>query len=376
MSGGAEMIAEIVSHRENNFDFVRCLAAILVIWGHSAALLGLPVTSLWGMPISEIGVLIFFSISGYLITESWQRDPRPLPFFLKRGLRIFPALIGCVIVSACIIGPVATELPWLAYFSHPGFADYFKNIALLPRYSLPGVFDANTYKYAVNGSLWTLPVEFFCYCSVATLAIGRARLSLSGVVLLATTLVCAGDVYFSHFYHGPPIIVLDTSVAPSVSIMPFFFIGSIFCALKDRISFRTDLAVTMASVMFVVEYRWPQVLMFSSWLALPYSTLTFCLHPLPVLRKWGRFGDFSYGIYLYAFPVQQLLIHFFRNNIRFGMLALLATLCSVALAWFSWHLIERPALMLKPGRRSHPIVANTRAQPQAASTEGIASVVK
>ena len=90
------MNTEVASHRENNFDFVRCLAAFLVIWGHSAALLELPVTSMWGVSISEIGVMIFFSVSGYLITESWQRDPRLLPFFLKRGLRIFPALIGCV----------------------------------------------------------------------------------------------------------------------------------------------------------------------------------------------------------------------------------------------------------------------------------------
>jgi peptidoglycan/LPS O-acetylase OafA/YrhL len=362
------MNTEVASHRENNFDFVRCLAAFLVIWGHSAALLELPVTSMWGVSISEIGVMIFFSVSGYLITESWQRDPRLLPFFLKRGLRIFPALIGCVIVSACIIGPVATELPWPTYFSHPGFVDYFKNIALLPRYSLPGVFEANAYKYAVNGSLWTLPVEFFCYCSVAALALGRGRLSLTRAVSLATMLVCAGDVYFSHFYRGPPIIVLDTSAAPSVSIMPFFFIGSMFCALKSRISFRIDVAVTIASIMFVIGYRWPQILLCSSWLALPYITLTFCLHPLPVLRKWGRFGDFSYGIYLYAFPVQQLLIQFFRNDISFGMLALLATFSSVALAWCSWHLIERPALMLKPGRTPKLVAAISRAQPPAAVT--------
>ena len=213
--------------RANNFDFVRCLAAFLVIWGHSAALLGLPVTSMWGVAISEIGVMIFFAVSGYLITESWLRDPRLLPFFLKRSLRIFPALIGCVIVCACVIGPFATSLPIGDYFSSPVFVDFFKNIVLLPRYSLPSVFEHNTYRYAVNGSLWTLPVEFFCYCSVAAFAVTSGR-RLVPIITVATVLVCGADVYFSHFYYGPQIVILDTGAASAATIMPFFFVGSIF----------------------------------------------------------------------------------------------------------------------------------------------------
>ncbi|RCW80165.1 acyltransferase family protein [Phyllobacterium bourgognense] len=345
-----------VDQRANNFDFVRFLAAFLVIWGHSAALLGLPITSMWGVAISEMGVMIFFVLSGYLITESWLRDPRLVPFFLKRSLRIFPALIVCVIICACLIGPIVTSLPIEDYFFSPGFAEFFKNIALLPRYSLPGVFEQNTYRYAVNGSLWTLPVEFFCYCSVAALAVISGR-RLFRFTMLATVMVCGADVYFSHFYDGPQIVILDTGAASAASIMPFFFVGSIFRLVKDRISLRIDIAVIMACATALVEYGWPQLLAFCTWLTVPYITLTFCLHAAPLLSKWGRFGDFSYGMYLYAFPVQQSLIYFARNDLSFGVLCFLTTVLSLALAWCSWHLIERRALMLKPGRSPDRVIA-------------------
>ena len=105
--------------------------------------------------ILTVGVMIFFSISGYLITESWQWNPKLVAFFVKRALRIFPALIVCVSVTACIIGAAATNLSLRDYFSHPAFPLYFRNIALLISYFLPGVFEDNIYKNAVNGSLWT-----------------------------------------------------------------------------------------------------------------------------------------------------------------------------------------------------------------------------
>ena len=153
-------------HR-NNFDFLRVLAAFLVIYGHGLAIRGLPLQNLWGAQIDLFGVCIFFSISGYLVTDSWLRTPALPVFVWKRFLRIWPALFVVVVLTTFVFGPLVTRIPlsvitlarrrlgrisaMLLSFSVPG---------------LPGVFDAPPLAGLVNGPLWSLPVEVACYATV------------------------------------------------------------------------------------------------------------------------------------------------------------------------------------------------------------------
>jgi peptidoglycan/LPS O-acetylase OafA/YrhL len=134
--------------RDNNFDFLRQFAAFCVIVGHSQSL------------VSTFGVQIFFAVSGFLVTESWLRGPKIGSFLKKRTSRIFPGLMVCILLTALVMGPLLTRLPVGEYFDHPGTLLYLKNIFLSPVYFLPGLFEGNTYPNAVNGSLWSLPVEF------------------------------------------------------------------------------------------------------------------------------------------------------------------------------------------------------------------------
>jgi hypothetical protein len=175
-------------HAANNFDLLRLFAALLVLWSHAHTLAGRPEPLLlsWAT-LGPVGVFIFFVISGYLVSISWNADPNIGRFLARRLLRLIPALIVVILLSMFVLGPLVTTLPLADYFSHPHFSLYLLNIVLHPVYSLPGVFEHMRVPYAVNGSLWSLPVEFLMYLVLA--AGGFARLprwvAIASFVLLA-----------------------------------------------------------------------------------------------------------------------------------------------------------------------------------------------
>ena len=155
--------------RENNFGILRLCAAIMVISGHMANLMLLPVPTLFGRQVHALGVYVFFLIGGYLITKSWMSDPHPICYAVKRFMRIWPPLAAYVLFAAFVAGPLLSELSAAEYFASGGWKTYLLNLCLYIMYSLPGVFARNPYPNAVNGSLWTLPVEAAMYVAVPLL---------------------------------------------------------------------------------------------------------------------------------------------------------------------------------------------------------------
>ena len=157
--------------RDNNFNIIRFVAAIMVMAGHMAYIGGYTLPTLWGEGIQALGVKIFFLIGGFLIAKSWESDSNPVRYMTKRVFRIFPALIAFTLVAAYVIGPILSTLTINEYFQSPLVRNYLRNILLFPAYSLPGVFETNPYPNAVNGSLWTLPIEFAMYILVPIILI-------------------------------------------------------------------------------------------------------------------------------------------------------------------------------------------------------------
>jgi peptidoglycan/LPS O-acetylase OafA/YrhL len=151
----------------NNLDFLRLGAALLVIIGHQYVLFGFDPPALLDAGIDTWGLRIFFVISGWLISQSWDRDRHLIRFTLRRGLRIIPALVVLILLTVFIFGPVLTKNSLASYLDNPRTYEYLKNCALYIVYYLPGVFETNPLKYAVNGSLWSLPSEVAMYCTVA-----------------------------------------------------------------------------------------------------------------------------------------------------------------------------------------------------------------
>ncbi|MFL5817531.1 MAG: acyltransferase family protein [Conexibacter sp.] len=179
----------------NNFDLLRLVGAGLVLFAHSFALTRTtePLPSFMHLSWGEVGVVVFFSISGFLIARSWAYDPKPLSFAVKRGLRLMPALVVSLLLTALVLGALASTLSLDAYLENPGTKAYvINNATFQTNYALPGVFGTTPYPSAVNGSLWTLPLELKAYFLVLALGLlglfGRRRLLMPLVAVFLAAL--------------------------------------------------------------------------------------------------------------------------------------------------------------------------------------------
>lgn len=324
----------MIESRQNNFDFLRLLAAIMVICGHSFWLLGQKLPEY--ASCARIGVSIFFVISGYLITASWQRSDSLFNYLLKRMLRIFPALILSVGLCLLILGPLITSLSMREYFTHSGTWRFLLNTILVPVFDLPGVFNGQP-QSAMNTVYWTLPIEFFCYLIIAALGICRVLrpiivLGLTAVCMLLTLLPVEWlDFLSSQTQKGMLRGMLYTGQ---------FMIGSLLFLYKPPLKPIIFCLLLIAAIV-VAPFN-----MLITNLILPYLVICFAFAKVP-LTNFGKYGDISYGLYLWGVPIQQILVMQLGSSIHpialFSMTIPLAAIC----AFMSWHLLEAPVLKLK-----------------------------
>ena len=331
--------------RDNNFDALRIFAAALVIYGHGRDLLGDIDPGLWGVPLARLGLDIFFSISGYLVTTSWEREPN-LPIFLtKRALRIFPGLVACVLVTAFLLGPALSTLSPSEYFASPATYAYLGNIVLYAEQHLPGVFTTLQHSTAVNGSLWSLFPEWLCYLVVPLFALLKRPLRIGALSVVA--MACGGVGVLMFLAPAERQIVFYGASLHYVLVqVPLFLMGGLFSLMRHRPGLlgRPDLCLLFLTLNYGVSTWFGWWSLPIEWLTLPYMVISFGLLSLAGVNQVGRFGDFSYGLYLYAFPVQQLVLYLVPSiEVPIGF----CTLLTLLLAFLSWHMIEKPALRLK-----------------------------
>jgi peptidoglycan/LPS O-acetylase OafA/YrhL len=328
--------------KENNFDFVRLVAAFLVLYSHQFALMKMPEPNFYGhYSFGGVGVLIFFSISGYLVAQSWFADPNVVRFAIKRVLRIWPALVVVVVLTAYVLGAFVTRLPLWEYLSHRATLDYLLNIILTPVYVLPGVFEENPYARGVNGSLWTIPIEVRCYAVLGFLGfLGLLRHRLMLLIFCGAYIVWYG-------FNGAPDFSGNIKYGRDFSA--YFLAGAALYCLRNVWA---DRRLLFSMVFFLIGcgfwflgFKYAAVL-----IALPVLVIAFGLSSTPFFRRFARWGDVSYGVYLYAFPVQQTVIYIFFPHIGFYGAMFMAVLLTTVLAFASWHWIEKRALQLKPVR--------------------------
>jgi len=308
----------------NSFDLLRLLAAAAVIFHHVSPLSGAPVRRFFSTDFGELGVGVFFVISGYLVTASWRRAPHLGAFLKKRVLRIEPALIVSVALTALLLGAAVTTLPLTDYFRRPQVWLYvLRNALLYPvTYELPGVFAQNPLPDTVNGSLWTLRLEFSCYLLVA--ALGLARLLTTRVV--AGLAVVAGAVFVVLHIARPDLSTGPLRLADIAALNGFLFLAGGFLNLRDR-PVPVWIAVLLAPLILT-----------PAWIfGLPALVIV-----VGSLRSVRLPADISYGLYIYAFPLQQVL----AAHGRLTFVSALAATIPFAIA--SWFLVEKPALRLKP----------------------------
>ncbi len=333
--------------RDNHLDLLRLIAASLVFYSHSFALLGRPSPQfLSWIDLGTLGVYIFFIVSGYLISASWEQDPSLPRFFARRALRIFPGLWVCVLLTLFLLGPLLTTRGLPAYFTDWRTWRYLGNLGLYTSYYLPGVFETVRYPNAVNGSIWTLPIEFLMYLVVAGAGVLRGNRWFF-VGLFATSAALA---FFWASRAPSPLVVFAMDAREIFICGTYFWAGAVFRKFNlDRHCSLTWALLAGAGMLSLMA--WPRLLGVAAWVLLPFPVLSFGLSHSP-LAALTRRGDYSYGIYIYAFPFQQT-VTFLAPHLGLMPYLLICGAVILSMAMLSFHLVERRALALKP-RRQQP----------------------
>jgi peptidoglycan/LPS O-acetylase OafA/YrhL len=334
------------------FDLIRIGLALAILYGHcffiagSSSMSGAPggpgVPAPWAPRLFSgqyyfrlMLVPMFFALSGFLVTGSAFRTKSVRVFLVFRVLRILPALFTEVCLSAILLGPLLTVVPLSKYFSDPRLFAYFGNIVGRVRFELPGLFLNNPVVGIVNTNLWTLPPEFYCYLFIALMIVSGLlfhRTLFSIIFAIATV----------------SLLTLDSLSFPmggiATSLIYYFFVGCFFFHWREHIPFSL---VAFALSVFAAYALFAFRLYYAGAFFVTYIIVFLGLVNFPKIR-FIQSGDYSYGVYLYGFPIAQALVASMPVLRGHGWWVLLAaTPITVAFAALSWHTIERPTLALK-----------------------------
>lgn len=334
-----------VTSRENNLNVIRFIAAIMVIYGHMYPIMGQYSYTIMNQAVSTIGVEIFFVISGYLITTSFLNEKSVFCYGVKRFFRIIPGLLAVCLVSVFIIGPLLSDYSVKVYFTvHFREAiEYLKNVLLYPIYSLPGVFVDNVYSCTVNGSLWTLPIEAALYVIVPVIIVitGRKKGYKYGIVAIFALALVFNTIKLAK-YPQARVVIWGSDIMQAMNLVPYFLIGAIFTfdKVKKLLNVQIGTLAFFVAIMLNMSYEKTQVVMV---FILPYFVFSLAFANKPVFKKFGTKVDLSYGIYLYGFIIQQILVKYLsKYELSVNVMFVISTLLSMLCAFVSWYLVEKP----------------------------------
>ena len=343
--------------RKHQLDLLRILFALLVLLAHAPELTDGDrsrelFTRLTHSPLSfgEVGVDGFFLLSGYLILQSWLREPRLLDYMVKRVLRIVPGYLVAVVLSVTAAGLLAPSVPhYFRQIDH----HLVHSVLMLQDPDAPPAFSRIGIP-GVNRSLWTIFYEFHFYCLVALLGI-CGLLRRRAWWAACTAVLLTGFVF--------PSLLLRLPLEPLHYVIGFprdffrlgltFFVGGCFYLFRQEVPYRPALASVAVAVLVTVRLVANGRLELALILAGGYLLFYLNHLSLPSLNWMRRFPDISYGMYLYGWPVEALLITWLGKTP--WLIFALATVACVVLGWLRWHFVERPCLRLR--RHTAPLPA-------------------
>jgi peptidoglycan/LPS O-acetylase OafA/YrhL len=345
--------------KENNsFDAIRLVLASLVVFEHSFFLRD---NSLGAEPLHRLthgqmnggnfAVCMFFAISGFLVTRSYILTDDLWRYLTKRVARIAPGFVVASLVGYVVLAPLTAE-NLHGFFASQNWTVVLLKTLALQQASVEGILAGNAVRL-IHGTLWTIKYEFDCYLLVAVLGVlgllARRRAWLVYLVILGSlALAQVGFFSFPIVDHGVPGLLISNPVQWPFLFL-FFFVGSAFYVYRAEVPKSALLGIAAAAIIAITAYSgglyWA-VLIFGTYLIV-YAALSSAVE----LRLFGRRADLSYGVYLYGWPVAQLLLYFTHQQLAAWALFPLTLLITCVVAFASWRLAEYPSLRLVKGRR-------------------------
>ena len=329
--------------RPSGFDYMRLGLALSVVGLHFVTIdygdsFANQFWNTWRRPIGAIVLPMFFSLSGFLVAGSLFRSKTLFSFLGLRVIRIAPALAVEILLCAFILGPLLTTFSLSEYFSNRLFYMYFFNIIGHVQFLLPGIFASNPHPNVVNEQLWTIPWELRCYILIAGMSlicVFRSRAFLVVFVLVFNAAI------FSYYGLRPPdgwVSVHGTILVES------FLAGIVLFVFSDKLGhnrwcFAACLIATIALLLMPHgDYL----------VSLPAAYVTVYLGLLNPLRSTVVLsGDYSYGVYLYGFPIQQAVAYVNNIHRSWYLDAMFVLPLTLIVAIASWWLVEKPTLSLR-----------------------------
>lgn len=358
----------MVAGRTTGFDYLRLGLATAVLCSHSIDVsYGVNFTMTFEngpiRPLIAVILPMFFALSGFLVAGSLDRCRTLVSFIGLRVIRLAPALAFETVLAALILGPLLTSLPLASYFSDSLLAHYFLNIVGDIQYLLPGMFEGNPWARTVNAQLWTLPYELMCYTALAVLAVFgiHRRRHIFALVVVALNVILTTDYVINAGDAGWNAL----PVAPGPSLVLAFLYGITFYLYRDAIPHARNIGIAAGALALALlihpstDYLVPPLAAyFTVWLGL--------MRPRESILT--RHGDYSYGIFLFGFPIQQAMTQIMGPAFHEWYWNIAASLpLTIVFAIISWHFVEKPSLRLRtPLKRFEDRMLAASLKPRAA----------
>ena len=360
-AGWSERLA---GKNDNSFDAIRLFLAILVVFEHSWFLTQnsydaepLYVLTAGQTNSGALAVYMFFAISGFLVTRSWLLTGDVRRYLMKRIGRIVPGFLAATFIACILLAPL-TARDATAFFAGQKWTPLVAQALALRQINVSGILDGNPVQL-IHGTLWTIKIEFDCYLLTAVVgSLGLLTPRRAWIVFLALlaifTIARAGAFQLPTIDHGIASLLIS-SPDQWPSLFPFFIAGSAFYIYRDSIPKQPVLF--WASLLVVATSALTGGMYWALLLAGTYAVIWLALSCSAGVSVFGRRADLSYGVYLYGWPVAQLLVYFSHQTLQPLPLFALTMAITFIFAYASWRIVEAPSLAIVSSGRAAAVAA-------------------
>jgi len=337
-------------NKNNAFDLLRILLAVLVLFSHAYLIGGYgqePFVNIVKNQtyIAEFGVMGFFSLSGYLIAGSYERSENVYIFLWHRIVRIFPGFWFCLIITSFVIAPMIyfSDHHTISNFPFTGdnssFSFIYRNLFLeVNQWSIGDILNNSAYKLSLNGSLWSLRPESYCYIFIMLIGLGGIFndnklpfLIITGLLYLVYSLKFVFNINY-----GPTFLILSNAL----KLYTCFIVGALFYMYRERLQFKAKgLIVITIIALLLLKYGGYNILA-------PILISILCISLFSKFKVKFKY-DVSYGLYIYAFPIEQLVYKLWGTYLNIWGYLVITLLITSVMSFLSFILIEKPFLRLK-----------------------------